>query len=139
LTRNIEVLEERHKLHSVLLEQARLNEVLEEHHITSINVVQPASLEERPVSPDKKLCAATGLFAAIVLSLGLPVLLDWRLLMPTDSGQIVASPQLSDFTEGVIQNSMTSPKANSPSPVLDSDAGARIGAEPLLQATARSR
>ena len=78
LKRKSEILQERQKAHAVLLEQSRLNEALEEQRVTSINIVQPATLEERPVSPDKKLCAMAGLVAAFAFSLGIPVLLDWR-------------------------------------------------------------
>ena len=74
-------------MHSVLLERARLNEVLEESRITSINVVQPASFEARPVSPNKRVCAMLGLFAAIVIAVSLPVLLDARLLMGVEAGK----------------------------------------------------
>ncbi len=80
LTRDVDILEERYKLHAVLFEQARLNEVLEDQRITSINVVQAASLEERPVAPDKKVSAVVGLFAAIAIAVSLPVLLDARKL-----------------------------------------------------------
>jgi hypothetical protein len=148
LTRNADVLEERHKLHAVLLEQARLNEVLEEEQITSINVVQPASLEQRPVSPDKKMCAASGLLAAIVFALGLPVLLDWRLLVPTESGRIASDSVVSDSPIESIRERVTGPKVSSP--VLhreihyrqgddDHDTDTRIGAEPLVQEPARPR
>jgi uncharacterized protein involved in exopolysaccharide biosynthesis len=80
LTRNAEILEERYKQHATLFEQARLNEVLEAERITSINVVQAASLEERPVTPDKKISAMVGLFAAFAVAVSLPVLLDARKL-----------------------------------------------------------
>ncbi|WP_182870716.1 GumC family protein [Rhodopirellula sp. JC639] len=84
LQRNALVLEERYKVHSVMLEQARLNEELEANRITSINVSQPATLEERPVSPNKPLCALAGLVAAFALAMGVPVLLDVRSYLPTD-------------------------------------------------------
>jgi uncharacterized protein involved in exopolysaccharide biosynthesis len=78
LTREVSVLEERYKLHAVRFEQARLDKVLAERRISSINVVQPASFEESPVSPNKKLSAVFGLFAALALAVSLPVLLDVR-------------------------------------------------------------
>jgi uncharacterized protein involved in exopolysaccharide biosynthesis len=78
LTRNVNVLEERYAQHAIRLEQARLDEVLEESRITSINVIQPASFEQRPIAPNKKLCALAGLFAACAVAVSLPVLLELR-------------------------------------------------------------
>lgn len=105
LLREAAVLEERNKLHSVLLERARLNEVLDENQITSINVVQPASYEARPVTPNKRMCAMVGLFAAILVSVTLPVLLDSKQILaaaatdlqhepahPSDSAESAANP-----------------------------------------------
>jgi uncharacterized protein involved in exopolysaccharide biosynthesis len=83
LLRRASVLEERNKMHAVLLERARLNDVLDENQITSINVVQPASFESRPVSPDKRLCAVMGLFAGVLIALTLPVLLDAKQILAT--------------------------------------------------------
>ncbi len=93
LQRNASVLEERYKLHSVMLEQARLNEELESHRITSINVSQPATLEERPVSPNKPLCAMAGLIAAFGLAMGVPVLLDYRLYLPIQQASDSLEPE----------------------------------------------
>jgi uncharacterized protein involved in exopolysaccharide biosynthesis len=81
LLRDAAVLEERNKMHSVLLERARLNEVLDENQITSINVVQPASFEARPVTPNKLMCAIMGMFAAILIAVTLPVLLDAKQIL----------------------------------------------------------
>ena len=85
LLREAAVLEDRNKIHSVLLERARLNEVLDENQITSINVVQPASFEARPVTPNKRMCAMMGMLAAILISLTLPVLLDSRQILAAAS------------------------------------------------------
>ena len=76
LDRKIEILEERYRTHSLRFEQARLDEALEQEKISSINVVQDPSLEFRPVSPRKKICAALGLFAALAASFGLPMLIE---------------------------------------------------------------
>ena len=88
LLREAAVLEERNKMHSVLLERARLNEVLDESQITSINVVQPASFEARPVTPNKRMCAMMGMFCAILISLTLPVLLDYKQILAAASAEI---------------------------------------------------
>ncbi len=101
LTRESEVLEERYKTHAILLEQARLDDVLAQKEISSMNVIQPASFEERPVAPNKKLCAAAGMFAAILFSIAVPVLLElkryhWR----ERSGLAIDLPPMSSVTSG---------------------------------------
>ncbi len=70
------ILEERYALHAKKLEQARLDDVLASQRITSVNVVQPASLEQKPVKPNKGLCAIAGLFAACAAAISLPVLVE---------------------------------------------------------------
>jgi uncharacterized protein involved in exopolysaccharide biosynthesis len=76
LSNEVEILENRYALHSEKLEQARLDEVLEEQRITSVNIVQPATLQYRPTTPNKTLCGILGLFAAIFAALGVPLLLQ---------------------------------------------------------------
>ena len=81
LLRDAAVLEERNRTNAVLLERARLNEVLDENQITSINVVQPASYEKRPITPNKRLCAMMGFVAGVMLALTLPILLDGKQIL----------------------------------------------------------
>jgi len=78
----VAILEQRYLHHAQQLEQARMDEVLSQAKITSVNVVQPASLEQRPVTPHKPLCAIAGAIAACALALGLPILLDARHTQP---------------------------------------------------------
>ena len=62
------------------LEQARINQALQNEKISSINVIQPASFVEKPVSPNKLIVIALGL----LLALAGPVCLapDRRVLQP---------------------------------------------------------
>jgi uncharacterized protein involved in exopolysaccharide biosynthesis len=55
-------------------EQAKLADSLEENEITSINVVQPATFEARPATPNKKLCALLGIFAAFCGATGVTLM-----------------------------------------------------------------
>lgn len=96
LLREAAVLEERNKMHSVLLERARLNDVLDESQITSINVVQPASFEARPVTPNKRMCAMMGMFCAILISLTLPVLLDTKQILAAAAANTLDDSGITD-------------------------------------------
>lgn len=76
LNRKIDVLDERFRAHSLRFEQARLDIAMSEQRISSVNVVQTPSLEFRPVTPRKSICAILGLFAALATSLGLPMWIE---------------------------------------------------------------
>lgn len=78
LTRDVEIFESRYVLHAEQLEQARMDQVLEEEKITSVSIVQPASFEERPVTPNKPVCAVIGFIAACAFALSLPILMEIR-------------------------------------------------------------
>ncbi|MCD0463156.1 GumC family protein [Roseiconus lacunae] len=75
LDRRVDVLQRQYAEHSKRLDQARIDEALRQRRITSVNVIQNASLEERPISPKKSLVAALGMFASFATILGLPLLL----------------------------------------------------------------
>lgn len=70
LQRNVTSLEAQYNSHVDKLEQARVDKAIQADSISSINVVQPASFEERPVSPVKRLGLVAGLLFAIVCSAG---------------------------------------------------------------------
>lgn len=75
---DVVILEDRYAAHAEKMEQARLDEVLADQRITSVNVVQPASLERRPVTPNKPLCLLAGLMAAMAAAVSVPVLVESR-------------------------------------------------------------
>jgi uncharacterized protein involved in exopolysaccharide biosynthesis len=86
LVQEVGILETRYLSHSEKLEQARMDEMLERQRITSVNIVQPASLEHRPITPRKALCGLLGMFAATLLALGVPMLLE-SVRQPVQPGQ----------------------------------------------------
>lgn len=75
LQRSVDILESQYRLHVQNREQARLASELESRNISNVNVFQAASLEHRPVSPNKMLCAMIGLMGALMSSVGVAV---WR-------------------------------------------------------------
>ena len=89
LERRLEILEERYRTHSQRFEQARLDRALEDEQISSVNVVQSATLEYMPVAPRKKLCAILGFVAAIAAAVGLPMWLEGG--KNTEFGQTLVS------------------------------------------------
>ncbi|MFK8114686.1 MAG: GumC family protein [Rubripirellula sp.] len=78
LIKNVEILESRFTEHAEKMEQARLGQVLENEKITSVSIVQPASFEQLPVTPNKQMCAVIGFMAACAAALSLPILLELR-------------------------------------------------------------
>lgn len=72
--RQVEVLEKEYRAHFERREQARLAVELEASEVSNIKVIQPATLREKPVTPNKKICAILGLVGAIGCSLGFGLL-----------------------------------------------------------------
>ena len=70
LSNELEILENRYALHQREARASSLDEVLEEQRITSVNIVQPATLEHRPVTPNKALCVILGLCAGVFGRIG---------------------------------------------------------------------
>lgn len=127
LANEVTILENRYAAHADKLEQARLDDVLEQQRITSVNVVQPASLERRPVTPDKKFCAIFGVFAAVLAAVGFPLLkYSWQLhhtllaaTIQTPVGSDQTATETSDTTNGAPATS------SSPAPVAVGDAATK--------------
>lgn len=127
LVRRATVLEERNKMHAVLLERARLNDVLDENQITSINVVQPASFEARPVTPNKRLCAMMGFFAGVLIALTVPILLDARqILASAASIEPVGLPTLPSGKAAIASGTQEIPSKN---PTEQTDQKNQTGAD----------
>lgn len=100
LESEVNILEGRYAEHAVKTEQSRLNDILASERITSVNVVQPATLQMRPVSPDKALCAVAGFLAAIGLAVSLPMLLEARnVIQIGDFGAEQTAPSGSEKNE----------------------------------------
>lgn len=71
LQREVDLQAARYRKYSENLEQARIDRALEEERISNINVVQPATFDDQPVKPRRKLLLAFGLVLALAGSLGL--------------------------------------------------------------------
>jgi uncharacterized protein involved in exopolysaccharide biosynthesis/Mrp family chromosome partitioning ATPase len=102
LQRDVDLLEDKYRMHMAKLEEARLNDEMGDDGIQNVKVAQPASLVLKPVSPNKRLVMALGLIFGfggciglaflsegidqtfrttqqVELQLGLPVLASWPL------------------------------------------------------------
>jgi uncharacterized protein involved in exopolysaccharide biosynthesis len=66
LERQAALAEERYRANTEKLEQARIHHALDQQRVSSVNIVQPATFVEKPVSPNKRLCLAAGLLLALV-------------------------------------------------------------------------
>jgi polysaccharide biosynthesis protein PslE len=75
LQRSVDILESQYRIHVQNREQARLASELESRNISNVNVFQAASLEQRPVSPDTRLCALLGLIGSLMSAIGIAT---WR-------------------------------------------------------------
>lgn len=73
LERKTELLEANYRVHVEKLEQARIDDALDEQRISSINVAQPATFVEKAASPNKKAVLLAGLMLAILSSAGYAV------------------------------------------------------------------
>ncbi|MDZ4848795.1 MAG: GNVR domain-containing protein [Pirellulaceae bacterium] len=58
------------------LEQAHIDQALENERISNINVIQPASFVEKPVGPNILLNLLAGLFGGIIAAIGVAILRD---------------------------------------------------------------
>ena len=87
LQREIELDQANYRKYSANLEQARIDQALEDQRISNISVFQPASYEPKPVRPRKMIILllglATGLFGAVATAL-VAEQLDHRLRTPDD-------------------------------------------------------
>ena len=55
------------------LEHARVDEALEAEHISSINIIQPATFEPKPIKPKLLMGLALGLAIGLCGAVGLPL------------------------------------------------------------------
>jgi uncharacterized protein involved in exopolysaccharide biosynthesis/Mrp family chromosome partitioning ATPase len=76
LERKVQLLDGKYRTHVDKLEQARVNDALEEERISNVNVVQPATLVLKPAEPKKRLILALGLLVATCGGLGVVFLAE---------------------------------------------------------------
>jgi uncharacterized protein involved in exopolysaccharide biosynthesis len=57
LQREVTVSDKKYQRYAENVEEARIDRAMQESHISSLNIVQPATLQQKPVSPSKLLTA----------------------------------------------------------------------------------
>jgi uncharacterized protein involved in exopolysaccharide biosynthesis len=78
-------------------EQSRIDAALQNERITNVNVIQPANLVAKPISPQKSLILALGILGGLALGIGVALLaerLDPTLKTPGDVEGRLALPVL---------------------------------------------
>jgi uncharacterized protein involved in exopolysaccharide biosynthesis len=88
MQREAQILDVSYRKYSVGLEQARLDQSLENQRISNINVAQPASLSLQPVRPQRSLFLAAGLLLALFGGPTLAVLVDTYLSLSTSRREV---------------------------------------------------
>lgn len=83
LQREVDLLEADYRKYSANLEQARIDQQLEVQRMSNIGIVQPASLEPRPVRPRKLLNLLLGMGVGLFGALALPLALEQLSGSPT--------------------------------------------------------
>ena len=76
LERNVALAETNYKTYAGKLEEARIQQSLDEEHITNLSISQPATLVEKPVSPKKAIVLLAGLLLASVGALAMAMLAE---------------------------------------------------------------
>jgi uncharacterized protein involved in exopolysaccharide biosynthesis/Mrp family chromosome partitioning ATPase len=141
LQREVAQLESTYLSHQQKLEEARVGEALGTEGISNVNIAQPATLEERPVKPQKRVIAVLALFAALAggvgtaliaehfdstlrtprqveSALGLPVICSIaktrRSSRRKGNSQIVESPDVGDASKRLLRSLLLSGGRNRP-------------------------
>ena len=78
LQREVQIHETNYRRYCVNLEQARIDEALQQARMSNVEVVQPATCDVRAVSPKKRLNLALGLFVGLFGAIGLALLMEYR-------------------------------------------------------------
>jgi uncharacterized protein involved in exopolysaccharide biosynthesis len=96
LEREIELARVNYRKYSENLEQARIDQALETAKISSLNLMQPPSLTQTPISPQPLATLGLGLCAAVVASFGVALLADRqpqrRAILAPLPGPVVLEP-----------------------------------------------
>ncbi|MGD9632898.1 MAG: GumC family protein [Pirellulales bacterium] len=91
LTRDVELLENKYRMHVEKMEQARVNDAMgNQVKLGNVKVAQAASLVHKPVSPNKAILIALGMLTAIAGSIGLAFLLETLDQTLRTTGQVEA-------------------------------------------------
>jgi uncharacterized protein involved in exopolysaccharide biosynthesis len=94
LEKRVEITQASLKTHTEKLEQARIDQALEDGRISNVNVVQPASYSQTPASPSAKLVFLLGGVLAVCNGFGLPFAWDFlRRAQPVLLAALARSPE----------------------------------------------
>ncbi len=97
LQRDVQLQDVSYRKYTENLEQAQIDHALEAAQISNINVVQPATYIEKPVSPKILLNLIAGLFGGVVAAIGLAIfcdVLDHSLKSPEEVEEKLSLPLL---------------------------------------------
>lgn len=83
--RDVELEEARYRRYTDTTEQARVDQELETQRLSNIGLVQPATLEAKPVSPRVLLNLSLGFLAAFFGAFALGCIADFRTYSPTSA------------------------------------------------------
>lgn len=73
LERKVDLAERNHHFYSDKLEQARIQQSLDEEKISNVSITQAATLVEKPISPNKALVLIAGFLCSCLCGLGIAV------------------------------------------------------------------
>lgn len=76
LERQLQLQDASYRTYYENLEQGNIDQALEQERISNINVVQPASLVDRPVAPNVLLNLIAGVFGGLVAAVGIAIAWD---------------------------------------------------------------
>ncbi len=120
LEREVALADTNYRSYSDHLEQARIGDAIEVNRISNVNVVQPPSYVERPVSPKPPLVLGVALILALSGSVGLAFVLEYldnSLKTPDDLEEQLGVPVLASIprARGAKLCGTTSPPGAPPS------------------------
>lgn len=88
LEREVELQGNAYRQYVANLEQARIDQALEDARISSITIVQPASFEMKPIRPRKLVNLAVGLMLGVFGGIGLAFLAEYVRSSGKNAGQV---------------------------------------------------
>ena len=97
LERQIEILGTNYRTHIDKMEEARIHQSLDDKRISSVNTMQPASLNERPIGLSNSKCLLLGLIVAFIGGAGFVLLAEYfnhSFVTPTQVEQTLGLPVL---------------------------------------------
>ena len=104
LQREVELHDAQYRRFADNLERSQIDRALESEKISNVSIVQPATLDVKPVRPNLLMNAAIGFLLASVGSVGLAILLESRAARRTDATVVAQAV----FSNGTIHEAVSS-------------------------------